>query len=144
MTNVGKEYNILINSYPRNRILDSRGCLEVIEFDSRLPFFPRRIYFLYDVPEGQNRGLHAHKELEQVIICLNGSVDFKVTDSKTEEFIHLTSKSDGYHIPSGIWRELLNFSQGAVILVLASHHFDTNDYIYSLDEFQAWAHGTSK
>ena len=129
----------MIQKYPRHQILDSRGCLEFIEFDSSFPFTPKRVYFLSDVPSGQNRGLHAHKELEQVIVCLQGSLDFKVNDSRSQEVFHLSSDSDGYYIPPGVWRELRNFAKNTVVMVIASKHFDEDDYIYDLDQFNVWA-----
>jgi dTDP-4-dehydrorhamnose 3,5-epimerase-like enzyme len=129
----------VIQKYPRHQILDSRGCLEFIEFDSSFPFTPKRVYFLSDVPPGQNRGLHAHKELEQVIICLQGSLDFEVDDSRSQELFHLSSDSDGYYIPPGVWRELRNFAKNTVVMVIASNHFDKDDYIYDLNQFNIWA-----
>ena len=129
----------MIQKYPRHQILDSRGCLEFIEFDSSFPFTPKRVYFLSDVPSGQNRGLHAHKELEQVIVCLQGSLDFEVDDSRRQELFHLSSDSDGYYIPPGVWRELRNFAKNTVVMVIASKHFDKDDYIYDLNQFNVWA-----
>jgi dTDP-4-dehydrorhamnose 3,5-epimerase-like enzyme len=129
----------VIQKYPRHQILDSRGCLEFIEFDSSFPFTPKRVYFLSDVPSGQNRGLHAHKELEQVIVCLQGSLDFEVDDSRRQELFHLSSDSDGYYIPPGVWRELRNFAKNTVVMVIASKHFDKDDYIYDLNQFNVWA-----
>jgi dTDP-4-dehydrorhamnose 3,5-epimerase-like enzyme len=128
----------LILAFPRNRILDSRGCLEFIEFDASFPVTPKRIYFLSDIPAGQNRGLHAHKKLEQIIICLHGSLDIKFIHSTNEQSIRLSSISDGYYIPAGVWRELTNFSENTVVMVLASQHYDQSDYIFDLEEFRAW------
>jgi dTDP-4-dehydrorhamnose 3,5-epimerase-like enzyme len=127
-----------ISRFVRTKFIDSRGCLESLEFDERLPFSPKRIYFLSDVPAGENRGLHAHKQLHQIIICLQGSVDLKTTDSVTSHQTRMSASSDGLYIQPGIWRELSNFKEKTVLMVLASHHFDENDYIYDYEEFITW------
>jgi dTDP-4-dehydrorhamnose 3,5-epimerase-like enzyme len=129
---------MVLTNIPRSRIIDERGCLEFIEFDFKFPFAPKRLYFLTDVPIGQNRGLHAHKELQQVIVCLQGSLRFRISDSKDEYELLLTSDSDAYYIPPGVWRELFEFSSNTVLMVIASHHFDELDYIFDYSEFLKW------
>jgi len=116
------------------KIEDPRGNLSVIEKDI-IPFEIKRVYYLYDVPSGAERGGHAHKNLQQFLIALSGSFDVVLNDGKQERTITLNKPNQGILIETGIWRELKNFSSGAVCLVIASDVFDEEDYNRDFDEF---------
>lgn len=124
--------DIKIISLPR--IEERRGNLSVIEGDI-LPFEMKRVYYLYDVPGGAERGGHAHKNLRQFLIALSGSFEVVLHDGTTEKTVTLNIPSEGLLIPTGIWRELRNFSSGAVCLVIASEVYIEEDYIREYDEF---------
>ena len=111
-----------------------RGKLSFIEKDV-IPFKIERVYYLYDVPSDAYRGGHAHKKLQQFIIALSGSFEVLLDDGKIKQKIMLNKPNKGLLIPTGVWRELDNFSSGAVCLVLASDVFDESDYIRDYDEF---------
>ena len=110
------------------------GTIGVIENDT-MPFDIKRVYYLYDIPTSANRGGHAHKELRQVLIAVSGSFDVIVKDGVTQEKITLNKPNVGLLINTNIWRELDNFSSGAVCLVLASAVFDETDYIRDFQQF---------
>lgn len=114
---------------------DGRGNLSVIEKDI-LPFSIQRVYYLYDVPSGSTRGGHAHKELQQFLIALSGSFDVVLDDGTTRIVETLNRPDQGLLIPNGIWRELENFSSGAVCLSLVSDAFKESDYIRDYPEFK--------
>lgn len=124
--------NLRIISLPR--IEDRRGNLSVIEKDI-LPFEFKRVYYLYDVPGGAERGGHAHKNLQQFLIALSGSFEVVLHDGKDKKTVTLNIPNKGLLIPKGIWRELKNFSSGAVCLVIASEVYLEEDYIRDFDEF---------
>ena len=109
-------------------ISDPRGTLTCIESEEHIPFDLKRVFYLYDVPPGQMRGAHAHKELHQVLICLSGSFDAIVADGRSEQRYHLHQPSVGLYIPPLIWDTEINFSLGTVCMVLASDHYDESDY----------------
>ena len=116
------------------KIKDPRGNLAVIE-KSVIPFNIERVYYLFDVPSGSYRGGHAHKKLNQFIIALSGSFEVVLKDAKKTKKVLLNNPSKGLLITPGIWRELENFSSGAVCLVIASEVYDENDYIRDFDDF---------
>jgi mannose-6-phosphate isomerase-like protein (cupin superfamily) len=124
--------NLELLSLPK--IEDHRGNLSVIENDT-IPFAIKRVYYLYDVPSGAERGGHAHKEQQEVLIALSGSFDVVLNDGKNEKTVTLNKPNQGLLIGIGIWRELKNFSSGSVCLVIASDVFDEDDYIREFDEF---------
>ncbi|HAS88106.1 MAG TPA: hypothetical protein DCS48_02200 [Desulfovibrio sp.] len=117
------------------KILDNRGNLTFIENSRHIPFDIKRVYYLYDVPGGETRGGHAHKQLRQYIIAASGSFDVVLDDGKTKTKFSLNRSYYGLYIPTMTWRELENFSSGSVCLVLASEYYDPGDYYYSYDEF---------
>ncbi len=117
-------------------IKDPRGSLAVIEGDV-LPFGVKRVYYLYDVPSDAYRGGHAHKSLVQCLIPISGSFEVLLDDGHNQKCVMLNKPDKGLLIPSGIWRELDNFSSGAVCLVLASEVFDEDDYIRNYDLFRS-------
>jgi dTDP-4-dehydrorhamnose 3,5-epimerase-like enzyme len=118
------------------KIEDPRGNLSVIEKEV-VPFEIKRVYYLYDVPAGAERGGHAHKKLQQFLVALSGSFDVILNDGKVEKSVTLNKPFEGLLITNGIWRELKNFSSGAVCLVVASDVFEEADYIREFDEFLA-------
>ncbi|TBX68739.1 WxcM-like domain-containing protein [Flavobacterium silvisoli] len=117
------------------KIQDTRGNLSVIEGDV-IPYDIKRVYYLYDVPSGAERGGHAHKKLQQFLVALSGSFDVVLHDGQEQKVVTLNKPNFGLLIVNGIWRELQNFSSGSVCLVLASEVFDEEDYIRDFEEFQ--------
>lgn len=111
------------------------GSLTHIEQSKHIPFEIKRIYYTYSVPHNVKRGIHAHKELEQLLISISGSIRIKVDDGNDSKFIELNSPCQGLYIPPMIWRELDHFSPGSVLLVLASQHYTETDYIHNYEEF---------
>lgn len=105
------------------------GHLTPIESNDDIPFEIKRLYYLTKVPENTIRGFHSHKNLQQILLCLNGSVQISVSTPYEKEFITLDNPSEGLYIGPMIWREMYNFSPGSVLLVIASEHYDENDYI---------------
>lgn len=102
-----------------------------------IPFEIKRVYYLYDVPSGAERGGHSHKEQQEFLIALSGSFDVIINDGKVEKSVTLNKPFEGLLITNGIWRELKNFSSGAVCLVVASDVFSEADYIRDFNEFLA-------
>ena len=111
-----------------------RGKLSFIEKDV-IPFSIKRVYYLYDVPSDGSRGGHAHKKLNQFLIALSGSFDVIVDDGSSKKTFTLNKPNKGLYIPNGIWREMENFSAGAICLVLASDYFDESDYFRDYKRF---------
>ncbi|WP_374175447.1 FdtA/QdtA family cupin domain-containing protein [Flavobacterium tructae] len=124
--------NVQILSIPK--IEERRGNLSVIENDI-IPFSIKRVYYLYDVPAGSERGGHAHKDLRQFLVALSGSFDVVLNDGKEEKIVTLNKPYEGLLINPGIWRELQNFSSGSICLVVASEVYIEDDYIRDFDEF---------
>lgn len=116
------------------RFSDNRGYLSVIEGKLDIPFEIKRIYYLYMVPEVA-RGAHAHKQLQQLLIATSGSVDVIMDDGTNKQTFHLDRPWKGLLIPPGLWRDLENFSGGAVLMCLASEKYDAADYIRDYQEF---------
>ena len=112
-----------------------KGNLTAIENNISIPFDVKRIYYLYDVPGGEERGGHAHKELKQLIVAASGSFDVVLSDGKVKRTITLNRPYQGLLVVPGLWRELNNFSSGSVCLVLASEKYNEKDYIRSYDEY---------
>ncbi len=118
------------------KIEDRRGNLSVVEKDC-VPFDIKRVYYLYDVPSGAYRGGHAHKDQLEFLIALSGSFEVIMNDGKNKKSVMLNRPDEGLLIPTGIWRELENFSSGSVCLVLASDVFDEDDYIRNFKTFKS-------
>lgn len=128
-------YDCTIIELPK--IYNSSGNITAINNGGGIiPFEIKRSYYLYDIPGGAVRGGHAHKELEQLIIAASGSFDIALDDGKTKRTFNLSRPYIALYMPSGLWRELNNFSSGAICLVLASHVFDENDYIRNYNNFK--------
>jgi hypothetical protein len=113
-----------------------KGNITAVNSLIEVPFSVNRIYYLYDVPGGESRGGHAHKELQQVIIAVSGSFDLIIDDGKNKKTFNLNRPHSGVLMPKGLWRELDNFSSGSICLVLASHSYDENDYIRNYEDFK--------
>lgn len=112
-----------------------QGNISVVENMVDIPFDVKRTYFLYDIPGGENRGGHAHRQLRQLIIAVSGSFTVTIDDGKTKRTFFLNRSNIGLFIVPGIWRILDDFSSGAVCLVLASDVYDPEDYIRNYDDF---------
>ena len=117
------------------KIQDARGNLTFIEGDNHVPFDIRRVYYLYDVPGGSERGGHAHKDLHQLIVAMSGSFDVVLDDGANKKRVHLCRSYYGLYVCPMIWRELDNFSSGSVCMVLASNVYDEADYYRDYAEF---------
>ena len=118
------------------RIQDRRGNLTFVEADRHVPFDIRRVYYLYDVPGGAERGGHGHHRLRQLIIAMSGSFDVILDDGSNRVRYHLNRSYTGLYVCPMIWRELDNFSSGSVCLVLASEPYDETDYLRDFDQFR--------
>ena len=117
------------------KISDHRGNLTFIEGEHQIPFSIKRVYYLYDVPGGSERGGHAHKTLHQLIVAMSGSFDVILDDGENKKRFHLNRSYMGLYVCPMMWRELDNFSSGSVCMVLASNHYDENDYYRNYGEF---------
>jgi hypothetical protein len=123
------------------RIQNAAGNLSFIEANRHIPFDIERVYYLYDVPGGAQRGGHAHKQLLQLIIAISGSFDVLLDDGVIQKRFHLNRSYYGLYVDTMMWRELDNFSSGAVCLVLASTPYDESDYYRNYDDFRAALRG---
>ena len=119
------------------------GSITPVEGGKDVPFDIARVYYLYDVPGGETRGGHAHKELQQLVIAAAGSFEVVVRDEVSEASFHLNRSYFGLYIPQMTWREIVNFSSASVCLVLASTHFSEDDYYREWDEYLAAARSAS-
>ena len=116
-------------------IRNRRGNLTAIHAKIDIPFDIKRVYYLYDVPGGAARGGHAHKELQQIVVSVMGAFDVILDDGRKKKIVHLDRAYSGLYIPKLIWRELDNFSSGAICLVLASLPYDETDYYRDYDAY---------
>ena len=119
------------------KIPDARGNLTFVESGRHVPFDIKRVYYLYDVPGGATRAGHAHRNLRQLVVAMSGSFDMVLDDGVAQKRVHLNRSYFGLYIPSMIWREIDNFSSGAVCMVLASEFYDEADYYRDHAEFLA-------
>jgi dTDP-4-dehydrorhamnose 3,5-epimerase-like enzyme len=116
-----------------NDFTDKYGHLTPIEGKSDIPFEIKRVYYITNVQKDVTRGFHSHRKLHQVLLCLNGSIKIRVKNPNEEEVIELNNPSIGLYIGPLIWREMFDFSEGSVLLVLASDYYNENDYIRNYD-----------
>lgn len=123
------------------KISDPRGNLTFIEGAKHIPFEIKRIYYLYDVPGGAHRAGHAHKTLHQVLVALSGSFDITLNDGFAQRKFHLNRSYQGLYIPAMVWRDIDNFSSGAVCLALASTFYDESEYYREYDSFRRAVQG---
>lgn len=114
---------------------DRKGNISVVENGITLPFDVKRVYYIYDVPGGESRGAHAHKELSQLIVAVSGSFKVTLNDGKVKRTFFLNRPYQGLYVKPGMWRDLEDFSSGAVCMVLASDVYRAEDYIRNYDEF---------
>lgn len=121
-----------------SKIHNRAGNITIIQKGVDLPFNIRRVYYLYDVPGGADRGGHAHKELYQLIIAASGSFDVILDDGLKKKVVNLNRPNYGLIVVPGIWRELVNFSSGAICLVLASMRYKADDYLRNYNDFLGW------
>jgi len=126
-------YNTAILKF--KRITDKYGNLVPVEAFGEIPFGIERIYYIFGVKNGVRRGFHSHNQLQQALICVKGSVKVLVKTPQQEEVITLNDPSEALYIGPMIWREMYDFSEDAVLLVLASEHYDENDYIRNYDKY---------
>jgi hypothetical protein len=111
------------------QIKNRQGNITVVEKNDKIPFAPQRLFYLYDIPGGASRGAHAHKECHQFLIAASGSFEVLLDDGHIQRIVQLNRPDMGLHIPPMIWASEINFSSGAICLVLASHKYDATDYI---------------
>lgn len=117
------------------KISDPRGNLSFVESNNQIPFAINRVYYVYDVPGGTDRGGHAHKGLHQLIIAMSGSLDVTLDDGKNKKKFHLARSYYGLYVAPMMWREIDNFSSGSVLMVLASNIYSEDDYYRNYDDF---------
>ncbi len=114
---------------------DDRGQLVALEEDKEIPFKVKRVYYMYDTGEGVRRGFHAHKCLEQILICIHGSCKILLDNGTEKETVVLDKPYEGLYVSNDMWREMFDFSSDAVLMVLASELYDEADYIRNYDDF---------
>ena len=117
------------------KIHNDAGNITVIENDDYVPFSVKRIFYLYDIPGGESRGAHAHKECHQFLVAASGSFEVELNDGRNKHRVLLNQPYKGLHIPQGVWAAEVNFSSGAICLVLASQNYNESDYIREYSEF---------
>lgn len=125
-----------------SKVHNDNGNITVLENDKNIPFNIKRIYYLYDVPMGADRGGHGHYKLQQYIVAASGSFTFVLDDGINKESFFLNDPSKALHIQPGIWREIKDFSSGSICLVLASHEYNESDYIRDYKEYLKYKNDT--
>jgi len=123
------------------RLKDRSGNITPIHNNREIPFDIKRVFYLYDIPGGESRGAHAHKECHQFLIAASGSFEILMDDSRTKRMIQLNRPYLGLHIPPGIWASEMNFSSGSICLVFASHTYNEADYIRDYDDYLKYING---
>ena len=114
---------------------DDRGMLVALEEHNDIPFEIRRVYYMYDTKEGVHRGFHAHRHLEQILICIHGSCKVRLDNGSEKKVVSLEKPYEGLYVPGNTWREMYDFSQDAVLMVLASEIYREENYIRDYDQF---------
>ncbi len=117
------------------RLKNRAGNITVVNNNDNIPFEVKRVFYIYDIPGGEDRGAHAHKDCHQFLIAVSGSFEVEMDDGTNKRTITLNRPYYGLHIPPGIWAAEKGFSSGAVCLVLASHKYDEKDYVRHYEEF---------
>lgn len=118
-----------------------RGFITALEQKKNIPFEIKRVYYIYNVPSDVTRGHHAHKKLEQILICTSGSVKIKIKDGCNQEIIELNEPSKGLYIGPSIWREIYDYSENCTLMVLASEYYDEEDYIRNYNNYLRYLGG---
>ncbi len=126
---------MLVTKYVFQPHGDYRGQLIALEEFKDIPFRIKRVYYMYDTADGFVRGKHAHKNLEQILVCIHGSCKIKLDNGYEQKVVPLEKPYEGLYVPNNMWREMYDFSEGAVLLVFASELYDASDYIRDYDEF---------
>ncbi len=124
-----------IKKYTFQKHGDDRGMLIALEQNKDIPFEIKRVYYMYDTVQGVRRGYHAHKQLEQILICIHGSCKILMDNGKEKETVLLDKPYEGLYISNNIWREMYDFSPDAVLMVLASEYYTEDDYIRNYEDF---------
>ncbi|MBY0548395.1 MAG: FdtA/QdtA family cupin domain-containing protein [Candidatus Obscuribacterales bacterium] len=138
------EVKVLLKTLPKPRMLefpgvtDTRGSLYFVEARNHVPFDIARVYYINDVPNGESRGWHAHKTLQQALVVLSGSFEVELNDGEQSFKFQLMKANQGLYLPPGYWRGINNFASGSVLLALTSAYYDPDDYIRDYDEYLAW------
>ncbi len=117
------------------KIGNRSGHITPIHNNQEIPFAIKRVFYLYDIPGGESRGAHAHKECHQFLVAASGSFEILLDDGRSKRLVHLNRPYMGLHIPPGIWASEINFSSGSICLVLASHTYNETDYLRNYEEF---------
>lgn len=125
-----------------NSHFHKKGSITVVENNKEIPFDSKRIFYLYDIKGGRSRGAHVHKECHQFLVAVSGSFDVILDDGKVKRTVTLNQPYKGLHIQPGVWASEVNFSSGAICLVLASHIYDESDYIRDYKEFLKYRNET--
>lgn len=136
MNKFPKIYDCSVIELPK--IKNRAGNISIVEGFKNLPFDVKRVFYLYDIPAGEERGAHAHKECHQFLIAASGSFEVALDDGVNKKTVALNRPFYGLHIPPGIWAHELNFSSGSICLVLTSHKYDANDYIRDYANYLAY------
>ena len=118
------------------QIGDRQGHITALNNEIDIPFSVNRVFYLYDIPGGESRGAHAHKECHQLLVAASGSFEVLIDDGFTQSLVQLNKPNVGLHIPPGIWASEINFSSGAICLVMASHEYNEMDYIRDYETFK--------
>ncbi len=120
------------------RITFRAGNITPVHNNREIPFHIKRVFYIYDIPGGESRGAHAHKECHQFLVAASGSFEVLLDDGNTKRIVQLNRPYTGLHIPPGIWASEINFSSGAICLVMASHVYNNDDYIRDYQDFLAF------
>ncbi len=120
------------------RIANRAGNITPVNNSREIPFDVKRVFYLYDIPGGESRGAHAHKECHQFLVAASGAFEVLLDDGHTKRLVQLNRPYIGLHIPPGIWASEINFSSGAICLVMASHPYDENDYLRDYESYKKY------